>query len=182
MKLRKVWGYIQSDLYRYGRQKSLRKALRFYIKNKSFRYTFWLRVGRCDNKYLRFIARNIHKYLSNKYGVEIPTEVDVGYGLYIGHCISIVINPSAKIGNNCNISQSTTIGANEGAAANIGDNVYIGPNVCIVENVVIGINATIGAGAIVVKDVDKNATVAGVPAKILSYEEPGRFISNRWKE
>ncbi len=41
-------------------------------------------------------------------------------------------------------------------------------------------NATIGAGAVVVKDVPENATVAGVPAKIVSYKSPGRYIGNRW--
>lgn len=62
----------------------------------------------------------------------------------------------------------------------IGDNVYIGPSVCIVENVSIGDNATIGAGAVVVKDVPANATVAGVPAKVISEKQPGRYILNKW--
>lgn len=92
------------------------------------------------------------------------------------------MNPTAKIGNNCNLSQFTTIGANEGKAAVIGDNVYIGPSVCLVENVIIGDNVTIGAGAVVVKDVPDDATVAGVPAKIISYKSPGRYINRRWQK
>ena len=63
----------------------------------------------------------------------------------------------------------------------IGDNVYIGPNVCIVEDMHVGNNATIGAGAVVVKDVPDNATVAGVPAKVISYKSPGQFIKNRFE-
>ena len=63
----------------------------------------------------------------------------------------------------------------------IGNNVYIGPTVCIVENVHIGDNVTIGAGAVVVKDIPVNATVAGVPAKVISYGEAGRFIHNKWR-
>ncbi len=64
--------------------------------------------------------------------------------------------------------------------ATIGDNVYIGPQVCIVENVKIHDNATIGAGAIVTKDVPANATVAGVPAKVLNYNNPGRYVNRRY--
>lgn len=44
-----------------------------------------------------------------------------------------------------------------------------------------GNNATIGAGAVVVKDVPDNATVAGVPAKVISYKSPGQFIKNRFE-
>ena len=80
-----------------------------------------------------------------------------------------------------NISQFLSIGSNKGTPAVIGDNVYIGPNVCIVEDVHIGNNATIGAGAVVVKDVPENATVVGVPAKVISYDNAGCFIKNRYQ-
>ena len=92
------------------------------------------------------------------------------------------MNASTIIGNNCNLSQFTTIGSNEGHAAIIGDNVYIGPNVCVVEDVKIGNNVTIGAGAVVTKDIPQNATAAGNYAKVLNYNNPGRYIRNKWVE
>ena len=112
--------------------------------------------------------------------MQIPINTKIGYGLYIGHGGPIVINSATKIGNNCNLSQFTTIGSNSANAATIGDNVYIGPNVCIVEDVSIGDNATIGAGSVVTKDIPCNATAAGNYAKVLNYNTPGRYISNRW--
>lgn len=72
------------------------------------------------------------------------------------------------------------IGTNYKTPAIIGDNVYIGPNAALVEDVKIGSNSTIGAGAVVTKDVPENATVAGVPAKVLNYNNPGRFVNRRW--
>lgn len=122
----------------------------------------------------------MRKRYAIRYGIDIPSATSIGYGLYIGHGIGIVVNPTAVIGNNCNLSQFTTIGSNHGQAALIGDNVYIGPSVSIVEAVNICDNVTIGAGAVVVKNIDENATAAGVPAKVLSYAEPGRYIGNRW--
>lgn len=93
----------------------------------------------------------------------------------------IIINGGTIIGNNCNISQFLTIGTNKNTPAIIGDNVYIGPNVCIVENVNIGNNSSISAGSVAVKDVPENSTVAGVPAKVISYKLPGRFVNRRWR-
>ena len=91
----------------------------------------------------------------------------------------MVINVHTVIGNNVNLSQFLNIGSNKRTAATIGDNVWIGPGVCIVEGVHIGNNATIGAGAVVTKDVPEGATVAGVPAKVISYK-PHDFIGNKY--
>lgn len=53
---------------------------------------------------------------------------------------------------------------------------------CIVENVKIGDGATIGAGSVVVHDVPAGATVAGNPAKVISWKEPGRLVWHKWTE
>ena len=113
--------------------------------------------------------------------IQIPLQTKIGYGLYIGHNGPVIINGSAVIGNNVNLSQFTTIGSNSDQAAEIGDNTYIGPNVCIVEHVRIGSNVSIGAGSVVTKDIPDNATAAGNYAKILNYDNPGRFVHRRWK-
>ena len=108
------------------------------------------------------------------------TSTKIGYGFNIGHKICLVVNSGTIIGNNVNISQFDNFGTNHKTPAIIGDNVYIGPHVCLVDDVKIGSNATIGAGAVVTKDVPENATVAGVPAKVLNYDNPGRYIKNPW--
>lgn len=48
-------------------------------------------------------------------------------------------------------------------------NVWIGANAVILPGVVIDDGAVVGAGAIVTKNVPKNAIVAGNPAKIIKY-------------
>lgn len=118
--------------------------------------------------------------LRNHQEIQILRKTKIGYGLYIGHGGPVIINPTAVIGNNCNLSQFVTIGSNEGKAAVIGDNVYIGPNTCIVEDVSIGDNTTIGAGSVVTKDIPSNATAAGNYAKVLNFNKPGRYIKNRY--
>ena len=180
--LKKLYKYIQSDFVRYGGNPSLGNILMTVLlgKNHSFSFTFWLRLGSKKNIFY-IIAKIMHKKLQRKYGLQIQKQTKIGYGFYIGHGIGIVINPTTIIGNNCSISHFTTIGTNHKKAAIIGDNVYIGPSVCIVGNVQINNNATIGAGAVVVNDVPENSTVAGVPAKVISFKEPGRYINNRYQ-
>ncbi|MDL2281716.1 serine O-acetyltransferase [Parabacteroides sp. OttesenSCG-928-G06] len=185
--MKKILEYILSDYQRYT-SKDVRKDRYVYLKiillalsarNHCFAYSFWLRLASQRNIFYP-IALFMHVRLSRKYGVQIPRKTKIGYGLYIGHGIGIVINYKTVIGNNCNISQFLTIGSNKETPATIGDNVYIGPACCLVEDVCIGDNVSIGAGAVVTKDIPANATAAGVPAKVISYKEPGRFILNRW--
>lgn len=173
--------YIKSDFYRYYGTEDIGKIIKciLFSRNRSFKYSFWLRLASRKNIFYP-IAKLMHSYLSTKYGVYIPTVCKIGYGFYIGHSVAIVVNPKTIIGNNVNISQCLSIGSNQGTPAVIGDNVYIGPNVCIVENILIGSNSTIGAGAVVTKDVPENSTVVGVPARVISYKEPGRFIMNKY--
>lgn len=171
---------IKSDLYRYGGKTTVKAFLRNFIFNRSFNYMFWFRLGQSKPWFVRWPAMVAHRCLTLRYGVHIPLQVKVGFGLYIGHGMGLIVNPTTRIGNNCNLSQFTTIGSNHNNAAHIGDNVYIGPSVCIIEHVVIGNDATIGAGAVVVKDVPPGATAAGVPAKVISHKNPGRYVQYRW--
>ncbi len=179
-----VIDYIKSDLCRYVGKEGVtwRNFFKYYFFNSGFRLCVWLRIGKfSDSKTLRLIAKVQHRRVSKKYFLDIPISSDIGYGLYIGHGGSIVVNSTAKVGNNVNLSQFTTIGSNHGKAAHIGDNVYIGPNVCIVEDVNIGSNVKIGAGAVVTKDLPTNSTCAGVPAKVLKIDEsPNNYIEKRW--
>ncbi len=176
--------YVKSDLCRYvGREKlSTFNFFKNYFRNDSFRFCFWLRIAKFSkNPILRKWAKHQHHKFKRKFMLDIPIETNIGYGLYIGHGRSVVINPTTKIGNNVNLSQFTTIGANHGQAAIIGDNVYIGPNVCIVEDVTIGNNVKVGAGAVVTKMAPENTTIAGVPAKVINVNtEPNRYINRRW--
>lgn len=139
---------------------------------------FWLRL--CQYRgWLYPLCRVVYELVSRRAQVQIPPSTKIGFGFYIGHEICMVVNGGTIIGNNVNLSQFLNIGTNHRTPALIGDNVWIGPQVSVVEDVQIGCNASIGAGAVVVKDVPENATVVGVPAKVVNYDNPGRYIN--WK-
>jgi serine O-acetyltransferase len=112
------------------------------------------------------------KWIEISTGISLPYSASIGSEFYIGHFGNIIINASAVIGNNCNISQGVTIGVsgkthNRGVPV-IGDNVYIGANAVIAGKIRVGDNVVIGANTFVNKDVESNITVLGVPAKKIS--------------
>lgn len=153
--------------------------LKAYWENSTFRFQYAFRLSQ-DSGITKLFGLILWKLNRSKKTIQLPRTTKVGYGLYIGHGGPIVVNKTAVIGNNCNLSQFTTIGTNHYHAATIGDNVYIGPNVCIVEDVKIGNNVTIGAGSVVTKDIPDNATAVGNYAKVIHYNNPGRFVNKRW--
>lgn len=168
----------QSDLFRiYGRRLSLTKMIFSLQPHPRFFLCFRLASMR---GLTGLVAKVFHRLHCSKRNIELPPETKAGYGLYLGHLQSLVIHPSAIIGNNVNLSQFSTIGSTRGHAAMIGDNVYIGPSVCVVEDVAIGSCSTIGAGAVVNRDVAPSTSNAGVPSHKISDTARSEFIINPW--
>lgn len=170
--------FIKSDLYRYTASTNWSTFVKLYLRAPEFRFQVAYRL--VNSHGIKKIIGGVLWLLRDKQTIKISRDNKIGYGFFIGHGGPIVINHTAIIGNNVNVSQFTTIGSNDGVAAQIGDNVYIGPNVCIVENVKIGNNVTIGAGSVVTKDIPDNATAVGNYARVINYNNPGRYIKNRW--
>lgn len=170
--------FLKSDLYRYSGKKSIKSFLDCYRKEAGFRFSVAYRL--INSKGLEKIVGIFLWVIRNKQLIQISRHTKIGYGLYISHGGPVVVNSTTIIGNNCNLSQFVTVGSNEAKAAVIGDNVYIGPNCCIVEDVEIGNNVTIGAGSVVTKNLPENSTCAGNYAKVLNFNNPGRYIQNKY--
>lgn len=103
--------------------------------------------------------------------VEINT-LAIGPGLRIYHGDGIVIASGTVIGRGMTIEHQVTIGnriGHEGelGCPTIGDNVFIGVGAKVLGAIHIGNNVRIGANAVVLHDVPDNATVVGVPGKVV---------------
>ena len=157
---------LKSDLYRYEGKTTWKSFIKYYRKNAGFRFLVAYRL--VNEKGILKIMGGILWTFRDKQRIQILRETKIGCGLYISHGGPVVVNPSAVIGNNCNLSQFVTIGSNEGRAAVIGDNVYIGPGAKLFGKIEIGNNVSIGANAVVTKSFPmSNVTIAGVPAKVI---------------
>ena len=100
----------------------------------------------------------------------VPPSVEIGKGTKFAYGgIGVVIHARSKIGDNCIIGQGITIGGKSKLykVPQIGDKVYIAPGSRILGDITIGNNVVIGANSVVVKDVEDNCVIAGVPAKVI---------------
>lgn len=105
-------------------------------------------------------------------GIEIHPGAVIGNGLFIDHGMGIVIGETAVIGNDCTIYHNVTLGGRGHDKAHkrhptLEDNVLVGAGAKILGNVTIGENSNIGSNAVILYDVPKNATVVGVPGKVV---------------
>ncbi|RZS87369.1 serine O-acetyltransferase [Motilibacter rhizosphaerae] len=91
-----------------------------------------------------------------------------GPGLSIAHYGTITVNTRARIGANCRIHPSTTIGATHEGVPTIGDDAYIGPGARITGDVRLGDRVTVAGNAVVTKSFEESGVIiGGVPAKVL---------------
>ena len=114
----------------------------------------------------RFVLEVVNHRLATRLGFTIPKNV-FGPGLHIVHYGTIVVHPDARVGRNCRLHPSTSIGDYNGVPR-LGDNVYIGPGAKIYGPVTLGENVAVGANAVVNKSFGSNVTLGGVPARIVA--------------
>lgn len=170
--------FIISDNYRVtGRMEGAWTLVLRNLRHFDDSVLFWLRLCQYKGLFFRLFCY-IFLRVSKRVNIYIPPMTRIGFGLDIGHGLSMIINGGTIIGSNVSLSHFISIGTNHNTPAIIGDNVYIGPNSSIVEDVCVGSNVTIGAGAVVTKDIPSNATAVGCPAKVRNYNAPARYINN----
>ncbi len=113
-------------------------------------------------------------------GICIPRECDIGEGLYIGHFGTIILPSQGRIGNNCNIAHTVTLGiAGDGdrkGVPAIGNRVFIGAHSMVLGKVTIGDDAMICAGSVVTRSVPPRAVVMGNPSKVVSYKGSFEYV------
>ncbi|MCD6527759.1 MAG: serine O-acetyltransferase [Desulfuromonas sp.] len=122
-----------------------------------------------------FIARFISQISRFFTGIEIHPGAKIGHGFFIDHGMGVVIGETAEIGDNCTIYHGVTLGgtswAKEKRHPTLGDDVVIGSGAKILGPFTVGNGSKIGSNSVVVKEVPDNATVVGVPGRMVLSEE-----------
>lgn len=95
--------YVKSDAVRYGVVPTFRGVASLYLRNKTFRWQVAFRLVNSTG-IEKLIGALLWKTNRNRQNNQIHRRATVGYGLYIGHNGPVVVNPTAILGNNVNLS------------------------------------------------------------------------------
>lgn len=119
----------------------------------------------------KLVARIVSQIAKFFTGIEIHPGAKIGSGVFIDHGEGVVIGETAEIGNNVVIYQGVTLGGtgkDKGKRhPTIEDNGMISAGAKVLGPFTVGKNAKIGAGSIVLNEVPANATVVGVPGRVV---------------
>lgn len=106
--------------------------------------------------------------ISVVFAVDIHPAAKIGKGIMFDHATGIVVGETAVIEDHVSIMQSVTLGGTgkEGGDRHpkIQRGVLIGAGAKVLGNITVGENSLVGAGSVVLKPVEANSVVAGVPA------------------
>ena len=104
-------------------------------------------------------------------GIEIHPGARIGKGVFIDHGMGVVIGETAEVGNRCLLYQGVTLGGTGKKSGKrhptLADNVVVGAGAKVLGALKIGTNTRIGAGSVVVRDVDADCTVVGIPGRVI---------------
>lgn len=104
-------------------------------------------------------------------GVEIHPGARIGRGVFIDHGAGVVIGETAVIGDRCLLFQGVTLGGTgkQGGKRHptLEENVVVGAGAKVLGGINVGTNTRIGAGSVLLRDVEPDCTVVGVPGRVI---------------
>ncbi|MFC7064655.1 serine O-acetyltransferase [Brucella rhizosphaerae] len=151
---------------------------------QTHRLAHWLyKEGRKDFAYY------LQSRSSSIFQTDIHPAAQFGSGLFLDHATGLVVGETAVIEDNVSILHGVTLGGTGKASGDrhpkIRHGVLIGAGAKILGNIEVGNCSKIAAGSVVLKSVPQNATVAGVPAKVVGESgcsEPSRVMDQMLSE
>jgi serine O-acetyltransferase len=132
----------------------------------AYRVSHWLKMYRVP-----FVPRALSQVARWLTGIEIHPSAKIGTGFFIDHGMGVVIGETAEIGDFVTLFQGVTLGGTGKERGKrhptLGNHVVVGAGAKILGGITIGDNVKIGANSVVLKSVPANATVIGVPARVI---------------
>jgi serine O-acetyltransferase len=120
---------------------------------------------------LFWLARFISTFARWFTGIEIHPGAVIGRRFFIDHGMGVVIGETAEIGDDCMMYHGVTLGGTswdkEKRHPTLKDGVVIGAGAKILGPITLGYNVRVGSNSVVVRSVDDNDTVVGIPGRVV---------------
>ena len=164
---------IVEDIRAYKRNDpAARSALEIFFLYNGFHATLHYRIAHWLHIHgLKFLARLVSQGSKFFTGIEIHPGATIGRRLVIDHGTGIVIGETAIIGDDCLLYQGVTLGGTGKDIGKrhptLGNNVMVGCGAKLLGPFTVGDNARIAANSVVLRDVPQDATVVGVPGRVV---------------
>ena len=126
------------------------------------------KLWRLGFKWAARLLSHIARFLT---GIEIHPGATIGRRFFIDHGMGVVIGETAEIGDDCTLYHGVTLGGTTWEKGKrhptLENGVVIGAGAKVLGPITVGANARIGSNAVVVRDVPSNATVVGIPGRVV---------------
>ncbi|SMN15128.1 Serine acetyltransferase [uncultured Candidatus Thioglobus sp.] len=120
---------------------------------------------------LKWLARFISMLSRWFTGIEIHPGATIGRRFFIDHGMGVVIGETAEIGDDVTLYHSVTLGGTTWKKGKrhptLGNSVVIGAGAKILGPITLGDNVRVGSNSVVVKSIEADKTVVGVPGRVL---------------
>lgn len=120
---------------------------------------------------LYWLARFISTLARWITGIEIHPGAVIGRRFFIDHGMGVVIGETAEIGDDCMMYHGVTLGGTSWDKVKrhptLKDGVIIGAGAKILGPIILGKNVRVGSNSVVVRSIDDNCTVVGIPGRVL---------------
>ncbi len=120
---------------------------------------------------LYWLARFISTFARWITGIEIHPGAVIGRRFFIDHGMGVVIGETSEIGDDCMMYHGVTLGGTSWDKVKrhptLMDGVIIGAGAKILGPVTLGRNVRVGSNSVVVRSIDDNCTVVGIPGRVL---------------
>ena len=127
-------------------------------------HTFW-------NWRLKWLSRWLSGVARFLTGIEIHPAAKIGDRFFIDHGMGVVIGETAEIGNDVTLYHGVTLGGTSWQKGKrhptLGDGVVVGAGAKVLGPIFIGSNVRIGSNAVVLKNVEDDKTVVGIPGRVV---------------
>ena len=119
----------------------------------------------------KMLALYLQSRISEVFAVDIHPAAKIGEGILLDHATGIVIGETAEIGDDCMMYHGVTLGGTIWDKIKrhptLKDGVVIGAGAKILGPITLGNNVRVGSNSVVVKSIDDNCTVVGIPGRVL---------------